>query len=213
MAYQAILDEINDGSIPPGTQLVQEDLAAQLGVSRQPIQQALARLRGDGLLEEAPGRGLCVPPLDLSRMRLHYEIRSALDQLAARLAATRVSNGSLDQKEIQKKGKSIIVAGQRAVSKDAFGKMIRHDIEFHSFVYSISGNELIESTAEPHWRFLRRVMGDVLRRAEPPLSIWQQHEGILQAILSGDPPLAEALAADHIDIASEALTAALQEDS
>lgn len=213
MAYRAILDDICDGSMPPGTQLVQEELAAQLGVSRQPVQQALARLKGDGLLEEAPGRGLCVPILDLSRMRLHYEIRSALDQLAARLAAARASTGSLDHRKIEKQGKSIVTAGQRAVSKKNYGDMIRRDIEFHSFVYSISGNELIEGTAEVHWRFLRRAMGDVLLRAQPPPSIWQQHEEILNAIVSGEPSLAAALAANHIEVASEALEAALQEES
>lgn len=199
--------------MPPGTQLVQEELAAQLGVSRQPVQQALARLKGNRLLEEAPGRGLCVPILDLSRMRLHYEIRSGLDQLAARLAATRVSKGSLDQRTIEKQGESIIAAGRRAVSRESFVEMIRSGIEFHSFVYSISGNELIEGTAEIHWLYFRRVMGDVLRHAQSPPSIWEQHEEILQAILSGEPSLAVALAAKHIEDASEALASVLQEES
>ena len=209
LAYQALLDEICDGSLPAGTQLVQEELAAQLGVSRQPIQQALARLKGDGLLEEAPGRGLCVPPLDQSRMRSHYQIRSSLDRLAARLAASRVADASLDSKDVQKNGQTIIDAGNSAVSSETVKDMIHHDIAFHSYVYAISGNSLIEPAAEVHWQFLRRVMGDVLRRAEPPPSIWQQHEAILQAIVAGDPIHAEQLAEDHIELACDSLAQAL----
>jgi len=50
LAYRALLEEICDDSMPPGTQLVQEELTAKLGVLRQPIQQAFARLKADGLL-------------------------------------------------------------------------------------------------------------------------------------------------------------------
>ena len=52
LAYQAILDEICEGWLASGTHLVQEDLAARLGVSRQPIQQAMARWKSDGLVQE-----------------------------------------------------------------------------------------------------------------------------------------------------------------
>ncbi len=212
-AYQILLDEICEGSVPAGTPLIQEELAEQLGVSRQPIQQALARLKGDGLLEEAPGRGLCVPALDLSRMRSHYEIRSSLDRLAARLAAQRIADKTLKAKVVTDKGQRIIDAGSEAVAKEAVKDMIRLDIEFHSYIYTISGNPLIASTAETHWRFLRRVMGDILRRAQPPTSIWQQHESILKAIVSGDANNADNLAEHHIVNASEALINELTADN
>lgn len=209
LAYQALLDEICDGSLQPGTQLVQEDLAAQLGVSRQPIQQALARLKGDGLLEEATGRGLCVSKLDPSTMRSHYEIRKSLDCLAAKLAATRVANGSLSASDVTKAGEAIIHRGCKAVEDGVVKTMIQHDISFHSYLYEVSGNALIAPTAEIHWRFLRRVMGDVLRKAERPPSIWEQHEDILKAVVSGDAGLAERLAGDHIELACDRLTQAL----
>ncbi|MFK7857815.1 MAG: GntR family transcriptional regulator [Granulosicoccus sp.] len=211
--YQILLDEICDGSMPAGTPLIQEELAALLGVSRQPIQQALARLKGDGLLEDAPGRGLCVPALNLSRMRSHYEIRSSLDRLAARLAAERVADITLDAMVVNDTGWKIIDAGTEAVAKEAVSDMIRLDIAFHSYIYTISGNPLIATTAESHWRFLRRVMGDVLRRAEPPASIWQQHEAILKAIVSGEASHADHLAKHHIDNASEALINELAKDN
>ena len=71
LVYQAILDDIIDGALPPGTHLVQEQLAARLGVSRQPVQQAMALLKADGLVEQAPGRGLRVTSLNVELMQQH----------------------------------------------------------------------------------------------------------------------------------------------
>jgi DNA-binding GntR family transcriptional regulator len=59
--YDALLAAITDGQLRPNERLIQDELAARLGVSRQPIQQALLLLRNDGLVREAAGRGLIVP--------------------------------------------------------------------------------------------------------------------------------------------------------
>ena len=59
----AILDEIAGGVLPPGSRIIQEQIAQALGVSRQPVQQALLLLRNQGVLRDAPGRGLEVAPL------------------------------------------------------------------------------------------------------------------------------------------------------
>lgn len=61
--YEAILSEITDGRLPPNTRLIQDELAAAYGVSRQPVQQALLLLRNHGLVRDAPRRGLVVSPL------------------------------------------------------------------------------------------------------------------------------------------------------
>ncbi len=62
--YRALLDAISDGSLAPGARLTQEDIAEQLAVSRQPVLQALRLLKKDGLVLDAPGRGVLVAPLD-----------------------------------------------------------------------------------------------------------------------------------------------------
>jgi DNA-binding GntR family transcriptional regulator len=210
--YQAILDEICEGALPAGTHLVQEQLAAQLGVSRQPIQQAMALLKSDGLVEEAPGRGLRVTALDVARMRQHYEIRGALDRLAARMTAERVAETEAFEDRVRREGEAIMAAGKAAVASGAIADMIGHDVDFHGFLYDRSGNPLMRATAEPHWRFLRRVMGDVLRHAETPDEIWRQHQAILDAVLMGDADLAEQRAAAQIDNAADLLEAAFGDD-
>ncbi len=85
--HEAILQEISSGKLAPGTRIIQEQIAAELGVSRQPIQQALLLLRNQGLLRDAPGRGLIVAPLDPDYIRQMYEIRAVLEGLAFRKAA------------------------------------------------------------------------------------------------------------------------------
>jgi len=205
LAYQAILDAICDGSLEPGAQLVQEELADKLGVSRQPIQQALARLKSEHLVEERPGRGLCVPPLDLDLMLTHYQIRGALDSLAAGLAASRIKTGELLFAECKPRVDAIMEAGGKAIEQSSFKKLIRHDVDFPGYIYEISGNPLLANAVEKHWNYLRRVIGDVLRHAEPPLIVWEQHEGILEAILGGDEKRARQLAQEHVDVASSAL--------
>ena len=80
--YTSLRDAISDGTLLRGERITQEDLAAKLHVSRSPVLQALRLLKKDGLLEEAPGRGLLVTPLDPDRIGHLYQVRGALDALS-----------------------------------------------------------------------------------------------------------------------------------
>jgi DNA-binding GntR family transcriptional regulator len=209
LAYRAILDEICAGALAAGTHLKQEDLAQRLGVSRQPVQQALALLKADGVVEEIGTRGLRVAPLDIAAMRHHYDIRAVLDGLAARLAAERVAGAPALGQALQRRGRQILEEGREAVLAQDTLRQIERDVALHALIYEASGNPLIGDTAERHWRFLRRVMGEVLRHAEPPREIWQQHAAILDAVVAGDAALAHGLAVDHDLRAAETLADAL----
>ncbi len=208
-AYQALLDEICDGALTPGTHLVQEELAARLGVSRQPIQQAMALLKSDGLVEEIGTRGLRVAALDPAAMRQHYEIRAALDGLAVRGAAQRAAASAEGARDIDRRGRALVQAG-KAAAGGPVRRLVRCDVDFHRFLYEASGNPLLAQTAEPHWRYLRRVMADVLRHAAPGAAIWKQHAEILAAVVAGDATRAQALAAAHVEGAADRLADALQ---
>lgn len=206
-AYEALLGEIADGTLAPNTHLVQELLAERYGVSRQPIQQALLLLKADGLVHDAGRRGLVVAPLDMQMMRDRYEVRAALDALAAPLAARRCAASPEVAAQTRREGELILAAGLSAVSSGVIKAMVAHDVAFHAFIYSASGNPVIGPTAEVHWRFLRRVMGEVLRRSEPPHSIWNQHRDILDAIVAGDAEAAEARTLSHVRGAAARLAA------
>src|SRR5882757_2914246 len=105
----AIVSEIVDGELPSNSRLIQDELARAYGVSRQPVQQALLLLRNGGLVQEAPGRGLIVSPLDVGFVRNLFEIRAMLDGLAARLAAERGAARASSE------GPAYLAAGHAAV--------------------------------------------------------------------------------------------------
>lgn len=207
--YDAIVDEICEGRLEAGAHLVQEQLASQLGVSRQPVQQAMTLLKADGMVEEIGMRGLQVTALDLDLMRHHYDIRASLDGIAARKAAIRARDVEGVAAEIEARGREIMRCGVAAVEQAAVRDQIRYDAALHALFYESSGNPLLARTAEPHWRFLRRAMGEVLRHAQLPGEIWRQHAEIVDAVVGGDPDRAEALIVDHDMQAADTLCAAL----
>ena len=194
--YQALLGAISDGTLAPGARITQEELAQQLAVSRQPVLQALRLLKQDGLVLDAPGRGVQVAPLEAAGIAAVYQVRGTLDGLAARLAAQR--GETLDEKLIER--------GRKAARGRSVQAMIDADIAFHSAVYAASHNPLIPRSAHLHWAHIRRAMGASLQAAALRESVWDEHEAIAQAIAAGDPERAERLMREHAERASEYIT-------
>lgn len=197
--YKSLLDAISDGSLPPGARITQEEIAEQMEVSRSPVLQALRLLKKDGLVQDAPGRGLVVADMDAEWIANLYQVRGALDSLAARLAAERMVDIGVE----------LIVAGRKAASGKDVKAMINADIAFHSAIYRASGNPLIFETTQLHWVHLRRVMGAVLQSSGQRESIWDEHEAIAKAIASGNVKLAGELSDTHAYIARENLVSHL----
>jgi DNA-binding GntR family transcriptional regulator len=190
--HAAILAEIASGQLPPGSRIIQEQLAQELGVSRQPIQQALTLLRQQGVLQDAPGRGLQVAPLNLDHVRHMYDVRAVIEGLAFRKAA------ELNAQRAAALGPALITQGRKAVANRSMGAMITADMAFHDFIYELSGNPLVAPSMQTHWTHTQRVMGEVLNRDNKPRDIWDQHEALLEAVAGGKGARAEQLARQHI---------------
>ena len=185
--YKGLLDAITDGSLAPGVRITQEQIAEQFDVSRSPVLQALRLLKKDGLVQDAPGRGVQVTPLKLDWIAKVYEVRGVLDALAARLAARR--RAIIEP--------VLMADGRRASRGNDVRAMIDADLAFHTAIYIASGNELIADSAYLHWVHLRRVMGAVLQVSTQRKHLWDEHEAIASAIHAGDSRLAASLAAQH----------------
>jgi DNA-binding GntR family transcriptional regulator len=203
--YKAVADEIVSGSLEAGMHLRQEEVAARLGVSRQPVQQAMVMLSLDGLVTKRDKRGLYVAPFDPELMQKHYDIRSALDGLAARQAAQKLSVDTFLVSRTEKLGDDILAKGRAAISQSNIVAQITFDEAFHHLIYDVADNPLFATSARIHWQYLRRAMGEVLRHVESPQNIWQQHEAILAAVVAGNSATAEKLALDHANSASKRL--------
>lgn len=208
--YDMIRDSICTGELASGTHLVQEELALTLGVSRQPIQQAMLLLKNDGLVVEVGARGLYVAPLDAGAVIHHYQIRIVLDQLAAQLICQRIAHAPDFGDELRRRAEPILVEGENARTDGSAALAVAHDVKFHSFLYEMSGNPFIVSTAEPHWNYLRRVMIAVLLHAERGEIVWSQHRDILTTLLTGNIADSQAIVADHVLGAQTALLKAME---
>ncbi len=202
--HGAILSEISSGRLLPGARIIQEQIAQDLGVSRQPVQQALLLLRNQGVLRDAAGRGLIVAPLDADYVRNMYDMRAVIEGLACRRAA------DINSQQAGTRGPALIRAGRKAVRGGRVGDMIAADMAFHQFIYGLSENPLIAPVMETHWTYTQRVMGEVLMQGEKPRDIWNQHEAMLQAITAGDAPGAETIARQHIQQAADFMVARLR---
>ena len=194
---EAIVTEIVAGRLPSGTRLIQDDLAKALGVSRQPVQQALLLLRNQGLAREASGRGLIVAPLEASDVRDLYQLRGAMEALAGRLAAEN------DGARLAREGGDLIQRGRAALQRGSIEDQIAVDIDFHVMLARASGNALLDETMSPHWAKFRRIMAEVLSEGDQrSRRVWDEHAAILEAIVAGDGPLAESLCREHLTNAS-----------
>lgn len=195
--YRSLLDAISEGSLAPGARITQEDIAEQLAVSRQPVLQALRLLKKDGFVLDAPGRGVLVAPLDVGWLMQVYQVRSALDALAARLAA----------RARFQIAPALISQGRAAARSHDVKAMMAADAEFHGAIYAASGNPLIAQSAQLHWHHIRRAMGEALRHHSLRGPVWDEHEAIAAAVAQGDGERAEALMREHSGQASAYLGA------
>ncbi len=194
---EAIITDIVGGGLPSGARLIQDDLARSLGVSRQPVQQALLLLRNQGLVKEASGRGLIVAPLEASLVRDLYQLRAAMESLAVTLAAERASS------TLKRDGEALIGIGLSALNRGSLADQIAADIDFHVLIARESGNALLNDAMAPHWPKFRRIMAELLREGEQKSRrIWDEHAAILEAILAGRGEAAEAICRDHLFKAS-----------
>jgi len=207
--YARLRDAVVAGEIAPGERLAQEDLAARLGVSRQPVLQALTLLERDGLAVRADGRGtLQAAPLDVATVQAFYQLRAEIDTLAARLAGERVAAG-----EIAPLPDSLCTRGRAALEQaSATGSvtalvaaLVAADSQLHHAIYHASGNPLLEPVMRAPWRHLARVMGAVLKNAPLRAGLWDEHEAIVAAVNAGEPDIAAARAREHAERAADGL--------
>jgi DNA-binding GntR family transcriptional regulator len=206
--HAALKEAIMTGVLAPEAPLAQEDLAARLGVSRQPVSHALALLRREGLVVERGRRGLMVAPLDAERLVQLYQVRAALDALAAGEAARR-RPGPAEAARLR----SLLDQGRAALRGADRGALVRADVAFHHAVYALSGNPAIAETAGHVWAHFERSMHFVLGEEAYRGRAWDEHEAIAEAVAAGDAAAADRLAGEHARAAGEATRARLARPS
>lgn len=205
-----LIDQVHDrllaaviaGDLAPGQRLTQEQIADMLGVSRQPVSHALQILKRRGLLVDAGKRGVAVAPIDGQRLLQLYQVRAALDGLAAEQAAARVAAGTADAERVESARRAMAYGRRLAPGTPVF-RLIEADVAFHSALHLLSGNAAIAETVSEHWPHFMRSMGLVLSASDRLERIWREHAAILAAVLAGNAEEAGRLARTHATSAGE----------
>jgi DNA-binding GntR family transcriptional regulator len=202
--YDRLVAAIAEGTLPPGKPLRQDEVANLLGVSRQPVSHALQLVKRQKLAVEHGRKGLAVAPLVGSDVRDLYQVRGALDGLAARLAACRARALPDDERAAAEEA---LEAGQSLGEGTPVGALIRADVAFHNVLYRLSGNLSLFETVAPQWPHFMRAMGASLEIPGKPAVVWAEHALILERILAGDPKGAAKAATEHAERAGMELGA------
>jgi DNA-binding GntR family transcriptional regulator len=191
-AYEALLDAICTGELKPGDRVGQDEVAERLNISRQPVNGALAMLRAQGFVAETGRRGVVVAPVDPGRFRAIYEVRGALEPLAVELATPRLDAAAIAR------GRATLARGEALVAAGDATGVLHADVEFHSLIYRLSGNPVLEETMRLNWLHLRRSMGEVLRFPGMSAQVWAEHARIFKAMVERDAAGAATLMRQHV---------------
>jgi len=202
---EQIRGRILDGTLKPGERLVEDRLSAELGVSRVPVREALRGLSVEGLVTLLPRRGATVIEITPETVAELVEVRALLEGLNAKLAAQR------HDPEIVAELQDTLARGNEAAKSGTAEQLARLNAEFHERLAEASHNS---------------VLSDVMRGLRERTSIafaingrtraredWQEHAGILAAVIAGDTELAALLATRHVQNAAAAFAESVKKNA
>lgn len=186
-----IRDAILDGRLPPGSQLVQRDLAQQLGVSREPVKHALRVLEAEGLVEARPRRTSVVAEVSTKATWEIYEARSCLEPFIA----AKVARAETPVRE-QVVARLTELCEQAGRTQDAV-ELAMLDRRFHTVLYEAADSELMLKFLRANWRDIERVMRRTSSTAWVSVS-WREHVQIVEAVRDGAVDRAEQCSREHV---------------
>jgi DNA-binding GntR family transcriptional regulator len=194
--YDALIDLIVGGELPPGQHMVETDLARQLGVSRQPIREALHRMEAEGWVDLRPSQGAFVHVPTDSEVDELLDVRALLEAETARLAAAGAA-GAADGPARLGRLREICRQGQAAADADDFAGAVAANNAFHAEVAAIGGNAVLAELAD----IVGRRVQWYYRMVAPTRGhgSWAEHAEMIEAIESADAGRAQALARKHTE--------------
>ena len=201
--YEILLEAICSGELQPGERLTQDEIAARLDVSRQPVNSAISILRANSFVEDTGRRGVVVSAIDPGQFQSIYEFRSVIEPFAVRLAGAQLPDDAAAE------ANAVLRAGREALRQHDSRALLQADVDFHEMIYRWSGNHVIENSMRVNWQHMRRSMAEVLRDAGTAEQSWDDHAAIITALLAGDTETAAHEMQGHIDRARVKTLAAM----
>ena len=192
-AYRRLRDAIVRGELPAGTKISERGLALTLGISAQPVREALRRLEADGMVLTQPRSGTIVAEFGPDRLAEMGRIRAALEGSAAALAAERADDAALALMEAQ-----LAVMREATAAADT-ARLAAANERFHALVHAAAGNAFLlrSLTGLRAYDHFNRVRALESTPKELPKAL-AEHEGLVKAFRKRDPELAEERMRAHV---------------
>ncbi|MFB7516241.1 GntR family transcriptional regulator [Streptomyces sp. NPDC056144] len=189
--YAELRERIIEAEYPPGTRLVEREIAEELRVSRVPVREAVQRLESEGFLSVRPRHGSVVTEFGPEEAEDLFDVRENLEGLAARLAARHAGPEALRALE------ELLARARRAVEAGRLREAVSLNADFHRSVVELSGNPLLVELMTPLDARLRRLfrLTSAESDGEPMCGA---HERLFEAVRDGDEAAAESLARAHV---------------
>jgi DNA-binding GntR family transcriptional regulator len=189
--YQGLRHMLADYRWKPGVRVNVMKIARELGVSRTPVWEAVRRLEQEGILQSIPNRGVFMAETSLERSIEVIQARGALDLLAVKLAASRMTKRALDRLNRS------LSEQLQAIEENDVIRYSSADFQFHRLIYEASGNGYILELFESIILQMRPTRLNIL----PVLSsLYQWHQEIYQGLAGGNSELAEKAMIQHTEI-------------
>lgn len=202
-AYRTLRDRLIMLEIRPGEAINDGRLAAELGIGRTPLREALKRLETDHLVVSYPRRGTFATVVDITELADVSELREALEPLAARRAA-KLASPAL-RAELRETAAAI--AGMQA-GDDPY-ELMRYDIQVHRLIYKAAANTHLEDVLIRYDNLATRIWCMVLEKVPSVAEHVAEHVALLEAIADGDADRAATLALEHVTSFEEAIRSVL----
>lgn len=190
--YRQIREDILNGRYRQGEELTESALGKSLGVSRTPVREAIRQLALEGLVENIPNKGTFVTGITTQDIIDIYTIRSKLEGLCARLAASRITPDILEQME------ETVYLSDYHTQREHFEQVVELDTRFHELMYESCQSRILAHTLAEYHQYVRKARKLSLERRVRLKESNKEHQEILNAIKDRNECLAEKLATDHI---------------
>lgn len=194
-AYEQILKRIRNAELRQGDPLTEDRIAAELGMSRTPVREALGRLVSRGLAEISFGRTLAVRRLERTQVIELYEMRQILEGAAARLAAKHASKAEIfSLEQILEKTKPV-----KGSVKHKPNDMAKLNTDFHEAIVQATHNRYLQQQASQLNESLWLLNGTTFSFKGRSETAYNEHKSVFEAIAAGQEEQAEALARLHTE--------------
>ncbi len=188
--YIFLLDEIRNGLLRPRDRLVEAEIAKRLGVSRTPVREAIHQLVNEGLVVHLPRQGISIRSLDYDEIMELYEMRIALEGIAAKLAARMTSEAEIE----------ILIEMNKHIAQAKTAQEAHQlNLRFHNIILKAARNRFLIKSIQGLENALCLLGPTTLTKEKRADSALKEHNEIIQALEQRNGEAAEKLMRTHIE--------------